>query len=326
MEGTEAVFIRILARSALVAAVCASLLSGCASNTDTPALRSVAFQQAPAGQFYGEDLGKFVYTGQYYGEDLSVYRQKGLSLTFVRKLKQGVASPQGMMATLNGWWYVANGGHSNVLVYRTKTSGPVGPVSTLDDYGQFPSNVSVIPTRKLVAVSNFSTVGRGAGSVSIYLNRDAEPSRVLHYGTDPIEGAGVAIDHHANCYWAFNDPKTNSGAIVEFRRCKGHGTIVVPSIAKAGGMVFDQRDDLYYIDQTYGIYKCEGTSNCSQFSNGFGLPMNLNFDHKQKHLWVADASGYIDAVDPTSGKILYTIRAIGGSNDPPFGIAPAPGG
>ncbi len=89
---------------------------------------------------------------------------------------------------------------------------------------------------------------------------------------------------------------------------------------------FDQRDDLYYVDKTAGVYRCNKTSRCTLFSTGFGLPVNINFDVRQKHLWVADASGYIDAVDATTGKIVYQKAAEGGPTDPPFGIAPAPGG
>jgi hypothetical protein len=59
--------------------------------------------------------------------------------------------------------------------------------------------------------------------------------------------------------------------------------------------------------------------------NSFILPININFDMKQKYLWVADAAGYIDAVDK-NGTVVYTTSAVGGPTDPPFGIAPAPGG
>jgi DNA-binding beta-propeller fold protein YncE len=61
-------------------------------------------------------------------------------------------------------------------------------------------------------------------------------------------------------------------------------------------------------------------------ANGFVSPLNINFDLKHKHLWVADTGGYIDAIDPNSGKLLYRVQAQGGPSDPPFGIAPEPGG
>ncbi len=73
------------------------------------------------------------------------------------------------------------------------------------------------------------------------------------------------------------------------------------------------------------MYKCKGTSNCKLFASGFGDPININFDYKSKNLWIADATGYIDAVNTKSGKLEYHEPAAGGPTDPPFGIAPAPG-
>ncbi len=98
----------------------------------------------------------------------------------------------------------------------------------------------------------------------------------------------------------------------------------------AGGLAFDQRGDLYYVDQTNGVYQCKRTSQCRLFvgvgngTNQLGVPTNINFDHRSKYLWVADATGYIVAVSSKSGAVVK-IPAVGGPSDPPFGIAPAPG-
>jgi DNA-binding beta-propeller fold protein YncE len=322
-------------RATIGALSLAALLCGCAigptgsaSSASLPLVRVLSPLQSlmPTGQPRIEPFGDWMYTAQLYGEDLGVYRRKGLSLSFHETLSNGVSAPQGTDATIDGWWYVANGGRSNVLVYRSTNKGPTGPVATLDDFGEFPANVDVTPSRRLVAVSNYKTMSGGAGSVTVYRDRQAEPSRTLTYGNDPIEGSGVTIDHLGNCYWSFNDPNTDTGSIVEFAHCSGKGHVVVPKIASAGGIVFDQGDNLYYIDRVSGIYKCKLTSQCALFSTGFGLPVNVNFDVKQKYLWVADATGYIDAVDATTGQIVYRTQAEGGPTDPPFGIAPAPGG
>jgi hypothetical protein len=327
------VSIGAIGRLVVGALLSVSLLYGCAGES-TASLPSASVLQSLASPPAGDpqarvNLGKWIYTVQLYGEDLTIYRRHALTLTFDKTLTKGVSSPLGTKATPSGWWYVSNGGHSNVLVYRTTSRGPEGPVATLDDYGQIPSNVDAIPSRRVVAVSNYSTVGGGAGSVSIYLNRQAEPSRTLTYGSDPLQGTGVAIDHQRNCYWSFNDPTTGNGSIVKFTNCSGKGTVVVPAIASSAGLTFDQRDDLYYVDETVGIYKCRKTSDCHVLigvSKHLGLPVSINFDQKDKLLWVADASGYIDAIDPTSGAIKYHKPANGGPTDPPFGIAPAPGG
>jgi hypothetical protein len=323
------------ARAPIGALLLAALLGGCAiapagnnsSGGSLPLVRALSLPQSlmPSG---GQNIvlfDRWLYTAQFYGEDLNVYRRQRLSIRFFETLRNGVSAPQGTVATKNGLWYIANGGHSNILIYRSSERGPTGPIATLEDTGAFPTNVGVTPSRRIVAVSNYTTVSGGAGSVSIYLNGHAEPARILHYGKDRIEGSGVAIDRRENCFWSFNDPATHSGSIVEFAGCKAKGSVVVPTIVSAGGIAFDQHGNLYYVDRTAGIYKCKRTSQCALFATGFGLPVNINFDARHTHLWVADASGYIDAVDPATGRIVSHTAAEGGSTDPPYGIAPAPG-
>jgi hypothetical protein len=274
----------------------------------------------------------FMYTAQLYGNDSSVYVRTGNSLTWFENLHTGLSAPQGTMATPNGWWYVANGGHSNVVFYRSTGHGPDGPLGSLDDYGQYPVNVSLAPDRRVVAASNGHTTSGGPGSVSVYLNRQAEPSRNLTYGSDPLLGEGVALDHQGNCWWSFYDPYTQNGSIVEFVGCSEPGTLVISSIPYPGGIVFDQRDDLYYLNQQTagnqfsGLYQCKGKSACKIFAlKDQGDPVNVNFDHKQKGLWVADATGSIWMVNPKN-KQTTQYPAEGGPTDPPFGIAPEPGG
>jgi hypothetical protein len=326
----------------------AVVLNGCTSSPSLPASQAaIAGQRVPSiglpaiawalrraqptvvlptGAIPNASATQFIYTAQLYGNDGKVYRRKKRSITYLETLTQGFSAPQGTVATSNGWWYVANAGDSNVLIYRSTNKGPIGPVEALDDRGQFPGNVGVTQNRRLVAVSNIATTGGGAGSVSVYLDRKTVASRVLTYGSDQLMGIGVAVDVHGNCYWSFNDSNTGAGSIVEFVQCSGAGQVVVPTIAYAGGLTFDQHGNLYYVDQTSGIYKCSQTSNCTRFPAKFGVPLNVNFDHRQKHLWVTDLTGYIDAVNPTTGQIESSTPAEGGSSDPPFGIAPEPGG
>jgi DNA-binding beta-propeller fold protein YncE len=289
-------------------------------------LRSLRPQHTAVGPRVAGGNGHWIYTAQLYGDDLGVYRKNGTTLSFFESLiDDRISQPQGTVATVNGWWYVANGGDSNVLIYKTTNKGPVYQ-SVLHDPGQFPGNVDVTPSRRLVAVSNVATTSLGPGSVSVYLDRAIEPARTLTYGTHSLQGIGVAIDHQGNCYWSFNDLSSSGGAIVEFAGCRGDGTPIITGIGVAGGLVFDQRDDLYYVDQEVGIYKCSRVHDCKTFATGFGDPVNINFDHKQKNLWVADATGYIDAVNPKDGKIESVTPAQGGASDPPFGVAAAPGG
>ena len=272
-----------------------------------------------------------MYSSQPGGNEVAVYRRKsnGFRLKFKEALASGLSAPMGMVTTPDGRLYIANSGDSDVLVYRTSRRGPVGPIATLRDDGEVPVNVAATPNRRLVAVSNASSTSEGAGSVSVYVNRKDAPSRVLRYGSDLIQGEGIAIDSSGNCYWSFNDATTLTGSIVEFAGCKGHGTLFKSGILDVGGMAFDQSGDLYYVDQLIGIYKCNG-ERCGIWLSvsgigGLILPRNINFDNSSpQNLWIADAAGYIDAAN-LGGVIVYLFQAIGGVTDPPFGIAPVPG-
>lgn len=325
--------VRIAGRLSIGTLVLLAVVSGCGgSSTSVPVapgpMGSSPGRVIDTAQLYGND----VYTAQLYGNDVAVYKRKGLQIVkLVKTLSNGLNQPQGTMTTANGWWYVANEGDSNVLIYRTKHSGPVGPKSSLSDANELPVNVSANPSRRLVAVSNKSTTSGGTGSVSVYLDRQAVPSRMLTYGRDVLQGQGIAISHQGDCYWSFYDSTAGSGSIVEFSGCRGNGTIVVSSLASPGGIAFDQSDNLYYADTKSGIYSCKKTSHCklltptgsSSGSYELHQPININFDQHYKHLWVADAAGFIDAIDPRSGAIESQYST--GSKNPPFGIAPEPG-
>ncbi|HEX3458091.1 MAG TPA: hypothetical protein VHR97_09075 [Candidatus Baltobacteraceae bacterium] len=304
--------------------------SGCAQELPTPAEPHLGPSQTlaqPATHFYGND---FMYSSQPASNEVVVYKRKKKSYTLTpyETLTSGFSKPMGMVTTPDGRWYVANSGASNVLVYRSTRSGPKGPKATLRDDGEVPVNVDATSSHRLVAVSNGATTGNGAGSVSIYLDQQNVPSRKLTYGSDPVQGAGIAIDAQGNCYWSFNDPYKLSGEIVKFAGCNGTGTLYKAGILRAGGLAFDRSGDLYYVDQLLGIFKCQGSS-CTIFApiilGGLISPANLNFDNSDpQNLWVADAAGSLDAVN-LQGLVAYILQIIGGITDPPIGVAPVPG-
>jgi hypothetical protein len=311
----------------------AIVVSGCGQGS--PAMPTQSYFQAPqtvaspATHFFGND---WMYSSQPGGNEVVIYKRRKDHFTLRRfeTLKSGFSSPMGMTSTPGGAWYIANSGASNVLVYHsTRFEGPQGPKATLGDAGEVPVNVAVTHDQDLVAVSNGSTTGGGAGSVSVYLNRQVEPSHVLTYGKDPIRGEGIAIDSRGNCYWSFNDPKKLTGSIVEFAGCDGSGTLLRSGILSAGGLAFDRRGNLYYVDQILGIFKCHGTASCNLFTpvglSGLIVPTNINFDNdRTQNLWVTDTAGYIDAVN-LKGLISYILGILGGVTNPPIGVAPAPG-
>jgi len=217
-----------LTARAFVRLTIAVAVSGCAQGPTAPAVPSYsAAQQTPArpdAHLYGND---WLYASQPNDNEVVVYRRNSnnLTLSYVETLTSGLSAPMGMVATRDGTWYVANSGSSNVLVYSTTRHGPQGPIATLSDAGEVPVNVAATPNHRLIAVSNGSTSGSGAGSVSVYLNGSSTPSRTLSYGHDPIHGAGITIDANRNCYWSFDDPLTLTASIVKFPGCKGSGSL-----------------------------------------------------------------------------------------------------
>lgn len=316
-----------------------ALLSGCGGGSAVPSQPVGAGPGlsdgpvVPQANHYGND--SFIITAQLYGNDATVYKRKGLVLTYEATINYNVSAPQGTVTTPNGYWYLTNSGHSNVLVYKFKKGHiPQYPVNTLDDYGQLPVDVSATADRNLVAVSNQMTTAGGPGSVSVYLSRQSEPSRNLTYGTDSLQGEGVAIDHQGNCFWSFFDPNTNSGSIVNFTGCNEPGSVVVSGMTNAGGVAFDQSGDMYYVVPAVGVYKCVKTSNCALWASnqqyGFSQPNFINFDYKSKDLWLSDAAGKLWAISLKGscghGKYkylcVYPYQSLDGD---PYGIAPVPG-
>jgi hypothetical protein len=243
-------------------------------------------------------------------------------LTYSSDIKKKLIEPQGTIVDPSGNWYIANTGANDVPIYN---SAGTKMTSVLDDTGQDPVDVAVAPN--LVAVSNIYSETFGSGSVSLYAGGATSPTSTLSSGTDFAQGVGVAIDPSGNCYWAYNDLSSGLGYVVEWTGCTGSPTTIVDgTILYVGGITFDKAGNLYYTDQgVETIYKCTGTTNCVSWSTGYGDPLLMHFDAAGKVLWVADSSGYIDAVNPKNGKIIKQNVATGGKSLPPLGVAPVPG-
>ena len=290
-------------------------------------------------------IGGVMYTAQYYGNDVKIYSVHQTDLKYVEQLTSGLVHPQGMATTpnlvsqglsaalrvrvhpnwsSNGGWYIANTGASNIPIFISTPSGPQGPIATLQDPGQYPIDVAASVTHQFVVVSNAFSTSLGSGSLSIFPASASLPNSYLSV-SDYVQGSGVAVDSKGNCYWSYDDLQNFSASIVEFPSCEGSAQTIVSGLGAAGGLAFDRSDNLYYVDQLAGVYKCTKTSSpCSLLSADFGDPVFLNFDKSWEDLWVSDAAGYIDAVDPQSGAIISSTPATSGRSDPPIGIAPAP--
>jgi hypothetical protein len=270
-----------------------------------------------------------LYDAHYYHNDAGIYQKNGTSLEFVGSLG-GLINPQGVATTRtnyltlssqSGLLLIANTGASNVPIYVSTPKGPIGPLETLDDSGQWPVDVDASRRAGIIAVSNYTTTEGSAGSVSIYADGATSPTSMLRIRGN-VQGVGIVIDRHGNCLWSYNDYSSGHARIAKFTNCAGHGKVIASGFGYAGGLTVDRYDNLYYIDQQIGVFKCEGETNCKLLNDGFTVPMFLNFDSKWENLWVSDASGYIWAIDPNTGEALSSTPT--GDGDPPYGVAPAP--
>ena len=123
-------FHSILARTSVFLFLPAGLLGGCTGGSPGSSASFLALSNNLSGTAVSPPAARnsreWMYAAQLYGNDASVYQRDRLSLTYYETVSMGLASPYGTVATPNGWWYVANGGHSNVVIYRTTANGPFG--------------------------------------------------------------------------------------------------------------------------------------------------------------------------------------------------------
>lgn len=344
-------------RLAVVSA--ALLLAGCAggsmqtaSQTPTLTKGAVALNVVPpavSSLFHGmvqsrarmgtaqpEAGGKFVTTLQAYGSDADVYgvttipgarprghHPHGPYLTFLSSFSAGLNEPAGAAITPNGTWYIANLQDFNVPVYTISSSGVVtGPTETLSDPNGEPVDVDSNATGSLVAVADGNPSGQGA--LELYTGGSTTPTRTLSVAGAEI-GIGVALDKANNCYWSYNSV-SSTAAIVEFPKCRGSAQPIV-SVGYAGGLAFNEANDLFYVDQTAGtVNRCSGHASCHVLASGFADPWGINFDSGWKHLWLTEfETGNIYALNPKTGAILSTTTSPDGSGSQLLGIAAAPG-
>ncbi len=261
----------------------------------------------------------YIYTCNYYGSDCRVYDFKSHALVnTLTATSDGLSNPQG---TSVNWtparrtWLIANTGASNVLAY---SPGGAQQLYAIGDGGQYPVDVTAGFKSDTVYVSNIYSTSFTAGSLGV-CNLSGSCSAL----TDPnaFQGIGVAIDGNGNCYWSYND-NSGVGQIDEFAGCSGNPVNLGITLGFAGGLATDEANNLYYVDQLAGVYKCTGTTNCALLAGGFGAAGMINFTHRYRCLLVADTSGFVDCVDPSSGAVTTLLTQ--GISDPPFGVAASP--
>jgi hypothetical protein len=264
-----------------------------------------------------------VYECGYYGSDCRIFNGRTRAMLTQLTDKDGLNDPQGNRTDSKGNWYIANTGAANVLEYSSDGSKLE---ATLDATGWFPDDVAV--SGNLVAVSNLTSISFTPGVVNIYSGGATSPSYAV---SDPIamEGQGVAFDSKGNCYWSFNN-ESGEGMIDEFPGCTASSTPTNLNIVTGfgGGITFDQHDNLFYIDQYHGVYKCAGTTNCKIYSalngqTGKHDPLYMNFNATYTSLLVADEdAGVVYRINTANAKRSIFTRTK--KQDPPAGVSTSP--
>lgn len=309
----------------MAAAACASACSNAAYTRVSPPLTAQAASD-PVQSHAPSGFGSWLYTCSAASGDCKLYTVSGTKLTY-SQIVTPPGRPLSGFATAAGKWYEALISTSDVVTYTSTGKGPTGPTSTLQDTGALPIDVVANTAHKLVAVSNEFGANNGPPNVEVYLNGATSPTRSVTYTPKGGKGAGfgVATDSHGNCFWMVDDLNNFNADVVEFTGCAGSAKLVVatPRNGAAGGLAVDGSDNLYYVDQSNGVYKCAGTTNCKKLAGGFQDPTDIRFDAGWKHLWLTDTgSAKIIAIDPATGKVLSRTTEVAG---PAPGLALAPG-
>ena len=261
--------------------------AACYGGASLAATRSGIVMQPQVG-------GPFVYGCASEGGFCNVYGAKG---NLLRTVSNGLLGPMGIATDSAGRWYVANSKMSNVLVFA---GGRTAPVRTIADAGQAPGDVAA--GRNEVAVSNIAGLPSGPASVSVYRHGATSPSEVLHYAA-AAQGVSIAYDFYGNCYWSFS-AGTAGGGIVEFPKCSANKAPVELklAIASPGGIAFDRKHDLWYVDQTAGLFECRGVKSCVLVASGFVDPFLIKFDEHGDDLYLMDTAYGIYKISGITGR------------------------
>ena len=110
------------------------------------------------------------------------------------------ADPQGLTVDADQKLYVANGGLSNVIVYRK----PYTSISlTLNDAGELSTDIAV-DKHGLVGVTNYLTSNEAPGSVSFYAKNATSPCKTIqdpnwtYFFNDAFDASGNLFHRRSN--------------------------------------------------------------------------------------------------------------------------------
>lgn len=202
-------------------------------------------------------------------------------------ISSGLTNPQGIGVDSLGNVWVADTGGSDIQVFH---KGRHLPFKTLSDPGQFPVGVAIDGVGNAFVANIFNT-SFGPGSISVYKAGSLTPTRMI---TDPrfFQVISVALDENhllISCY----NTSGGVGQCDEFPSARGHGTNIISGLFFAGGVAFDNLENIVVNDQTVAIDQFSGLSpfgSCASSSAKGRDYVMLALDRSNDDILEADAS------------------------------------
>lgn len=250
--------------------------------------------------------------------------------------------PQGVAVTGSGMLLIADTNNSTVDSMENANTGHPNHFSNcINDAGQYPDWVAATKGATLIVISNiFSKLGSsvGPGSLAVANGCGSTPVVLQNYDDDSVQGIAVAINSKGDCFWTYNDLRYGQGYVAKYTACKGRGWKIPQyglqdgySMAFAGGIAFDNQDNMYLNDQTHGIFECSAPTyySCSEINWRPGVHdpaednLGLNFSKDWKYLFWADADYSQICFTPTPVHDTETCvpNTVQGGAAAPYGIA-----
>lgn len=306
----------------LVAAVTVWFTGACSVRVASPvSVSAPAESTSRVINDHGPDYGNWIYTCVPSNKSCPVYTVSGTTLSYYSSVS-GISEPEGSFGA-DVLWYVADYASSTVPKFISGKNGPRAYGAMLDP-DEHP--VDVVSTGYGEYVSNALTTKGKSGDVVYYKfgsNTHVARSRTYAVPGGLTVGGSVTVDS-SDLVWAVRDPNRGMSYIVDFPGGTT-GTAIVSTGDPLGGIAFDGSNNLYYVDESQGVYKCTGLTNCALFATGPKEPASMCFDEGWQHLWVTDIkAAEIYAFDPITGETLSTTPMEGGASNIAVGIAAAP--
>lgn len=208
------------------------MLAACSGTGNLTPLPIAANQQS-ARSSPGSKSGTLMYVSDANNGTVSVFTYpQGVLVTTLTGFKE----PYGLCSDKAGDVWIVDDETSTATEYA---HGASSPKATLSDSGEYPAGCSVDPTTGNLAVTNYETVDRGPGGVSIYKRAKGNPK--LYTDNSISRGWFCSYDDKGNLYFDGNSSGTSGFHLAELPHAKSTFTdiSVTQTIVVPGGVQWD---------------------------------------------------------------------------------------